>query len=143
MEKNFSITREKHLDHMVRVVPLIVFGYALQSYVILRVSPGEFSQVCLSIMGVLLAAMIGAFIYYDLKHTVCFFEGHLEITFAGRHTRISYEDIREIEIQDPGQSFSSLRLSTAKGKITFFFVDDAEKIQSFITERKAPLRSAA
>jgi len=133
---SFHITREKHLDHMVRVVPFIVFCYAIQCFAIMKVSPGEFSSISLSILGGFLACMISAFITYDLKHQVSFSENFMEIKFLSNHKMIRYEDIWAVEIKDPGQSFSTLTLLTKDGKLSFFFVDDSEKIKKFIESKK-------
>ena len=35
-EKTLTLSREKHLDHMVRVVPFIVFCYAVQCFIITK-----------------------------------------------------------------------------------------------------------
>lgn len=130
------ITREKHLDHMVKVVPFIVLCYAVQCFVIFKMSPTEFSTVSLSILGGVLALMIIGFISYDLKHKVELRDQELEITFLGKKTVISYDDIWTMTISEPGQSFSSLVLKTKNGKFTFYFIDQAEKIKSSIEERQ-------
>jgi hypothetical protein len=132
----FILGREKHLDHMVRVVPFIVFCYAIQCFAIMKVSPGEFSSISLSILGGFLACMIAAFITYDLKHQVQFFESHLEVRFFSSHKVISYEEIWSVELKDPGQSFSTVTLVTVSGKVSFYFADDAEKIKKFIESKK-------
>lgn len=132
----FNITREKHLDHMVRVVPFIVFCYAIQCFALMKMSPGEFTSTSLSILGGFLVFMISAFITYDLKHQVTFSENHLEIKFLHIQKSISYDEIWSVEVSDPGQSFSTLTLHSKHGKISFFFVDEAEKIKKFIEEKK-------
>lgn len=132
----FNITREKHLDHMVKVVPFIVFCYAIQCFAIMKVSPGEFSSISLSILGGFLACMISAFIAYDLKHQVVLNEDELTVQFFHIQKTIKYVDIWEIDIKDPGQSFSTLTLLTKHGKVSFFFVDDSEKIKKFIESKK-------
>lgn len=129
---SFIITREKHLDHMVRVVPFIVFCYAIQCFMITKIGPGDFSTISLSILGGFLALMIAAFITYDVKHQVILNELAIEIEFLGKKTTITYEDIWLIEINEPGQSFSNIKLQTSKGKITFYFVDDSEQIKKWI-----------
>lgn len=132
----FTITREKHLDHMVRVVPFIVFCYAVQCFVIMRVSPGSFSTISLSILGGFLALMIAGFITYDVKHLVILNESSLNIRFLGSDKTILFEEIWHIEINDPGQNFSTMRLQTAQGKVTFYFIDDSEKIKQWIETRQ-------
>lgn len=133
----FHIAREKHLDHMVKVVPFIVTCYAIQCFVIVRFGGSHFALVSLSILGGLLALMIGSFIYYDLKHKVTLFEEHLEITFLGSNKTISFAQIETIFIKDPGQSFSTLTIRTSNKKVSFHFIDDAEKVKAWIEERQS------
>jgi hypothetical protein len=139
--KSFTITREKHLDHMVRVVPFIVFCYAVQCFVIMRVSPGNFSTISLSILGGFLALMIAGFITYDVKHQVILNESSLNISFLGSDKTILFEEIWLIEINEPGQTFSTMRLQTAQGKATFYFIDDSEKIKQWIETRQSKLQT--
>ena len=143
IKNSFSLTREKHLDHMVKVVPFIVFCYALQSFVILTVSATEFSSIGLTILGGFLAAMIAGFIFHDLNHQVIFSETHLKISFLFYKKEISYEDIWSIEIKDPGQAFSNLSVISSSGKNTMYFIDDAEKIKAWIESHKQAHLKAA
>ena len=132
----FHIGREKHLDHMVKVVPFIVTCYGIQCFVIMRFGSSQFSFMALSILGGILALMVSSFIYYDLKHKVTLFEEHLEINFLGKSKTIPFCEIKSILISDPGQSFSTVKLQTSSKTISLYFVDDAEKIKSWIEERK-------
>jgi hypothetical protein len=142
-KNSYILTREKHLDHMVRVVPFIVFCYAVQSFIILKVSPTDFSSISLSILGGFLAVMIGTFVLYDLKHQVKFEETQLQIIFLGQIKTISYHDISSVEVHDPNQSFSSLTIKGHSKKHTFYFVDDAEKIKDWIETRQKIEQKAA
>lgn len=131
-----EITREKHLNHMVKVVPFIVLCYAIQSFIIMKIGPGELAGISLSVLGGFLACMIAGFVIYDMNHKVQIFDDHLKIRFLITESIISMSDIESIHIGDPGESFSSLTLKMSSGKRTFFFIDNAEKIKSFIEEKK-------
>lgn len=143
IRNNYQITREKHLDHMVKVVPFIVLCYAVQCYVIFSASPTEFSTVSLSILGGVLASMIAGFITYDLKHKVTFQNDTLTISFWGRDEVIRYTDIWEIEVSEPGQSFATLSLKAGSKKHSFYFIDNADKIKTWLEEKQhADLKAA-
>lgn len=142
-EKVIYLSRENHLDHMVRVVPFIVLCYFIQSYVVFQISPGEFTSTSLTILGGLLAAMVSAFVIYDLKHQVEFTESQLNISFLGRKKSILFSEIVALEIAEPGQSFSHLIVKTSDSKHTFYFIDNAEKIKCWIEERSIPYSEAA
>lgn len=139
----FKITREKHLDHMVKVVPFIVGCYAFQCYVILSVGPGEFARIGLSVLGGFLACMIGGFVTYDLKHEVEIFEDRLKVTFLNKTKTINFSDIVSMEINEPGQSFATLTLKTNKGQHRLCFIDDAEKVKTWIEDKREVKTSLA
>jgi hypothetical protein len=142
----FSITREKHLDHMVRVVPFIVTAYAIQCYFILQLDSQEFGINGLFVLAGMLIAMISSFITYDLTHTVKFQENSLTISvgWMGYKKEIFYQELLEVEVSDPGQSFSTLQLKTKAGKkYGFYFIDDADKIKKWLEQKRAPEMQAA
>ncbi len=130
----FVISRENHLDHMVKVVPLIVMGYALQCYFIMNAGHTGFATNCLLGLAVGLGLMIVGFITYDLKHFVCFSEESLEIKFLGRSQTIAYHDPKKVEIGNEGShTFTTLTLTIMNGqKHRIFIIDDAEKIKAWI-----------
>lgn len=136
-QKNFvKLTREKHLDHMVKVVPFIVMCYAIQSFIILRISPTDFSGFTLSLLGGFIALMIVGFITYDLKHQVIFHDKVMSCHFFHAHHTIRYEDIYEVEVKEPGESFATLTLKTSQGKFSFYFVDEASSVKEFLESKK-------
>lgn len=142
----FSITREKHLDHMVRVVPFIVTAYAIQCYFILQLDSQEFGINGLFVLAGMLIAMISSFITYDLTHTVKFQENSLTIAvgWMGYKKEIFYQELLEVEVSDPGQSFSTLQLKTKAGKkYGFYFIDDADKIKKWLEQKRTPEMQAA
>lgn len=134
--KTFHLTRERHLDHMVRVVPFIVFCYAIQCYAITKLGPSEISTLSVMVLGGFLAIMIMSFITYDLRHQVFFDEHALHSQFlAFKHT-IRYEDILSVEVSEPKQSFASLTIKTKSGKHTYFFIDEADKVKGWLEAKK-------
>jgi hypothetical protein len=139
----FKITREKHLDHMVRVVPFIVFCYALQSYFILSTDASNVAQLSLMILGLVLATMIAGFVTYDLNHQVEVFEDRLIISFLGKKTMLAFQEIAQIEISHPGESFSKFSFISSGKKYKFYFIDDAEKLKSWIQDHSLPVLKVA
>ncbi len=140
---SIKITREKHLDHLVRVVPVLVICYAVQCFFILNMGPNIITTLGLSVVGGILAAMIMGFIGYDLKHQVDLNQTELKIDFFFFSQIISYDDILALEIRNPGQSFSTLVLKTSKGETVFYFIDDAEMVKKYIENQKQTQLAAA
>lgn len=146
MQNEFSITREKHLDHMVRVVPFIVTAYAIQCYFIMRAGLDAFTSNGLFFLGACLASMIAGFITYDLTHTVKFGPESLTISinWLGHTKTLSYQELTDVVVADPGQSFSTLVIKTQSGKkYGFYFIDDADKIKAWLEQKRLPEQRAA
>lgn len=130
----FTLTREKHLDHLVRVTPLIVLAYAVQGYVIMTVTTGGHSLV-LS-LGASLIGMILCFVAYDNFHRVDCFEGHIDVQWLLFHQQIKYSDILDVSVSDDSQSFSTVTLTLTRGKTRFYFVDDALEFKAFVDSKR-------
>lgn len=142
----FFVTREKHLDHMVKVVPFIVCAYALQCYFIVKLGPVEFAMDGLFFLGGCLVSMIMGFVTYDLTHVVKFQEEtfSVSINWLNYHQTYAYQDLASIEITEAGQSFSTLTLTTRSGKkFGFYFVDEADKIKAWLEKKRIPEMQAA
>lgn len=140
MSKEMKVTREKHLDHMVRVVPFIVCAYAVQCWVILQMGPVDFAVDGLFFLGGMLVTMITAFVSYDLTHVVNLQESGLTIKVAwlGYEKSVAYQDIASVEVSEPGQAFATLTLRMKSGKsFGFFFVDEPDKIKAWVEEKKS------
>jgi hypothetical protein len=133
------VTREGHLDHMVRVTPLIFLGYGLQSYFLMNMNTeGQLTKHIL-VLGLALASMIGLFLLHDVYHQVHFFESHFESgwRFFGKKKTINYSEIESIDVSETEQKFASLiiRLQNNR-KIVFYFVDKPEELKSWIEKHK-------
>ncbi len=143
MKPPFTLTREKHLDHMVKVVPFIALMFGIQGYVLTKIHE-DLGGVAIFVLAGCLISMITAFITYDVKHQVTFFETHLEIKFLGLHKKIMYSDVLAVQISESNQTFASLQLKTTQGPHRFFFVDDADAIKAFLeSDRNQDLKAAA
>lgn len=134
----FSVSREKHLDHMVKVVPFIVCGYAIQCYFISSVEPEVFAINGLIFLGACLIAMIAGFITYDLTHIVKIEEESFSVSVSWMKyfKSYAYSEIFDVEISESSQSFATvlIKLKTGK-KMKVYFVDDADKIKKIIEEK--------
>jgi hypothetical protein len=131
----FSLTREKHLDHMTKVVPFIVMMFGIQGYLLTKINESLGTSAIFVLAGCLIS-MITAFITYDVRHQVTFFESHLEIKFLGLDKKIMYSEVLSVQISESNQTFASLQLKTKQGHHRFFFVDDADAIKAFLESQK-------
>lgn len=139
MSNTKIITREKHLDHMVKVVPLIVSAYAIQCYFISSMSEAGFAIDGVIFLGACLIMMIVAFVTYDLTHIVKVEEEGISISvgWLGHHKFISYQDLSSIQVSEPGQTFATLKITTLSGKkFRFYFVDEADKLKECLEQKR-------
>ena len=142
----FYVTREKHLDHMVKVVPFIVCAYAIQCYFITKIDTIDFAVNGLFFLGGCLVFMIAGFITYDLTHVVKFEEKSFSVSvkWLNYSKTYDYQNVATIEISEVGQSFATLTLTTTEGrKIGFYFVDEPDKLKSWLEEKRMPELQAA
>ncbi len=130
-----KLTREKHLDHMVRVVPIIVLGYAIQGYIIKGMET-PIGGTCLMILGGLLVTMIIGFITYDVKHSIELKDSEIEVSFFNFKKMISYQDILTVENTSPQHHFGTITLKTTKGTTRLYFIDEADKVKEFLNKKR-------
>lgn len=146
-ETGFCVTREKHMDHMVKVVPFIVCAYALQCYFFMKLGPVNFALDGLYFLGGCLASMIMGFITYDLTHVVKFGEDSFSISvnWLNYEKCYAYKDLIAIEVSEVGQPFGTLTLTTQNGKkFGIYFVDAPDKIKAWLEQKRMPeLQKAA
>ena len=128
---------------MTRVVPFIVMCYGIQSYVVWSISPTEFSKVSLFVLGCFIAAMVGAFVTYDLNHKVKVYSDHLIITFLHLQKTVYFHEIVSLKADGPKDNFSSLILKTRTSTHRFYFIDDADKVKKMIEDNSISEKLAA
>ena len=142
-EKTYTVTREKHLDHMVRVVPIIFLVYGMHGFLMVRHMGPVGSELSL-MTGISLGLMIAMLVLYDTKHKVTLFDGYLEVNFLFFNKKtISFSDISQVEVMGPTESFQTVVFKTDHNKMTLYFVDDAHKIKTWIDSNKASSSSLA
>lgn len=128
---------------MVKVVPFIVLMFGVQGYVLTKIHEG-LGGGAIIILAFCLVSMIVSFITYDVKHQVNFLEDHFEMKFLGLHKKVLYSEVLSVQISEANQTFAHVRIVTKSGRHSFFFVDDADGIKSFLdAQKKQPEFKAA
>jgi hypothetical protein len=143
MNENFlTITREKHLDHLVRVVPFIVLAYGIQCYLLTHLN-APLGPNTLLILGFAISLMVTGFITYDVRQKTILHENFLSATFLGRKKIISFKDIELVAISEETDSFGFVTIHYADKKFNLYFVDEPQKIKRWIESRRQSLPLAA
>lgn len=134
-EKTPKLTREKHLDHMVKVVPFIFLCYGIQSFTLYKIGYSAITGPTLLFLGVALAALTGLFTLYDLKHELELHDEHFTVKFLWYKKEVPYNTILNIDVHESEKTFCKLKISTLKSKHTFYFVDNGEEMKGWLEKR--------
>ncbi len=140
-----QLTHEKHLDHLVRVVPLLCLAYGLQSFMMIQYAAGGPTGNLIILLGLSLALSVLALVTYDLKHRVGWDEHgfHYQGPWELKGHDISREEISAIEIIGAPEEFQTVVVKMHnQRKITFYFVDNGYDFK-YAMEFKASLQQAA
>lgn len=137
MPKSLKLTRERHLDHMVRMAPLICMGFLIQSYLITQMDSTPSGKNMIIILAVALCLLITGLLCYDIGHQVELFEDHLQIKvkYLKMDRRIDFTDILSAEHADKESHFGSVTLTLFSGeKLIFYFIDSDCRIKEWLEQ---------
>lgn len=136
-----KITREHHLNHLTRVLPLIVGIFGIQCYVVSQMNPEASIGNYAIFMAISLGLLIGSLVYYDTKHLVLIFEDRLFISnpLLNSQRMLMLNEIEEIITTEDDLNFASMVLKLQNGeKVFLYFVDYPKHVKKLILELKQP-----
>jgi hypothetical protein len=145
MDNYKTLTHEKHLDHLVRVVPLLCFAYGVQSYMMLSFARGGSTGLLIFTLGISLAVSVMALVTYDYKSIVRW-NGEqvmMKSPWNFEFTTVAFQDIQKIDIIGEEDEFQTVIIKVAKKSYTFYFVDNAFELKKTFESLQAPLQHAA
>ncbi len=145
MENYQTLTHEKHLDHLVRVVPLLCFAYGVQSYMMLSFARGGSTSLLIFTLGISLAVSVMALVTYDYKTIVKWNNDHI-IMKAPWHLQsvsVNLHDIQKIDIIGEADEFQTVMIKVQNKTYTFYFVDNAYDLKKTFESLQTPLQNAA
>jgi len=133
MENSSTLTREKHLNHLVRVVPLLALAYGIQGYLMMSwaVSEGPTGSLVLS-LGFSLAVSVLLMVGYDQRHQVAFNREGFVIKapwLFGPKAR-TWDQVTAIEIIGGPDEFQTVVVKLQRGGHTFYFVDNGHEFKA-------------
>jgi len=135
-----KVGRDNHLDHIINVLPLITVVYAIQCYIMARISPAAENGDFALYLAFALISFISALFYYDKNHHVIFYDDHMHVNFSllGTNRIIYYKDIKEIIAPEEECKFSSIMIKTREqGNHVLHFVDYPVTVKTLILDQKA------
>jgi hypothetical protein len=130
-----KIGRQNHQNHLVKVMPILTIVYCLQCFVMYKFAHDiNIGDYALS-LGVMLAGLIVAMMYYDNNHQVMIYEDHLHLSFGlfGLDKKIPLRDIVDIQVPKKECPFSNVTIVTKDDKKhIFLFVDYPVQVKQTI-----------
>ena len=133
MEPIRQFTREKHLDHLVRVVPLLCLAYGFQSFMMMSYASGGPTGTLVMLLGSSLAMSVLALVGYDLRHQVQWGEQGFSVKAPWSTHASSFQrsQIVEIEIIGAPEEFQTVVVKLQQGRsLTFYFVDNGHEFKA-------------
>lgn len=134
------MTREKHLNHLVRVVPLLALAYGIQSYLMMKWSEGGPTGFLVLLLGISLAISVLLLVTYDQRHKVSFgAEGFsLRSPWLWGEKNVRAEDIKLIVVVGEADQFQSVVVHLKNGRrFAFHFVDNGIEFKNTLTPAAA------
>jgi hypothetical protein len=140
------MTRNNHLIHMTRVLPLLAIIFMAQCFFI----PQAFPELQLGnlyfVMSVALCCGVMALYLYDTQIQIFIKDQnlHWQIPIFKIKKTYSLLELNTIDVFDPEQPFSNLKLSFGKNKkiLNLYFIDNPEKVIKVLWQSKVDALNA-
>ncbi|MBY0517034.1 MAG: hypothetical protein K2P81_09010 [Bacteriovoracaceae bacterium] len=143
---NQNLTREKHLDHLVRVVPLLSLAYGIQSYLMMSYAKGGSTGTLVMFLGVSLALSVMGLVTYDYRHKVTWNGNQFSVKapWSFGFKTIEKDKVAEIEIIGAPEEFQTVIVKLKnKQRLVFYFVDNGHEFKASMEEKIMDQKYAA
>jgi hypothetical protein len=130
-----QISREKHMQYMARLIPLLFLALIVQTLLYFHFFPRELASDITVFLAGGLCLLILAFGGHNLLHEVHLRSNYLEIKVRplGLHQEIFYRDIVDAEVTHSRHGYSSVRLVLRDGReVPIYYIDEGENFLRLI-----------
>lgn len=146
MEKKHQLTREKHLNHLVRVVPLLCLAYGIQSYMMMSFAKGGPTGTLVLLLGVSLALSVVALVTYDNHHVVTWdaagFGLRAPWTFGEKS--FTRDDVATVDVIGEPEEFQTVIVQLKnRRRLRFYFVDNGHEFKQVMEAQTQDVKHAA
>jgi hypothetical protein len=124
-----KMTREKHLDYMVKMAPFLLAAVVIQSYIYSRF----FEPALARDIGILLAIgtslILGAFYAHDHFHQVLLKDNylHIQVKPLKYQEEILYRNITGYQVKNSRHGYGNVTLHLKEGhSVNIYYLDDVE-----------------
>jgi len=132
-----KITRNSHIDHLSKSMPIIMLLFVGQIYIMKESYPaqklGDYSIFC----ALTICSYIGALFYYDKNISTLIYPDKIEThTFLGNKIEIPFNEIVKVIGPSSERKFSTIVICTKDRAIPLRFIDNPIQIQNKILSLK-------
>jgi hypothetical protein len=135
-----QLTREKHIQYMVKLAPYLLVAVIIQGYLYFHFFPRNLAHDITVFLSIGVAFILAGFCAYDHFHQVILRENYLEIAVRPLkyQEEILYRNIQAYEIIPTRHGFSSVKLFLKDGHaVKIYYLDDAEKFIHIIKKKQS------
>lgn len=136
-----KITREKHMAHLVRLMPILLLAVGVQYYFYTWWAPTQIVVDVTIFMTIGLGLIALGFAFYDHFHTVQLHRHYLAVTFSPiqYHEEILYRNIEGVDVETTKHSYHNVTLYLRDGSTCkLWYLDEIEtlmdRVQPFYEE---------
>ena len=130
-----EITREKHMNYLTRLMPVLLLAYIVQSYLYMQWAPKDLAIDVSIFVGVGICLIALCFALYDHFHKVELHRHHLVIgiNLLKYREEILYRNIQEVEVEVSKHAFYNVTLTLRDGTIhKIYYLDDVQDLKKMI-----------
>ena len=132
-----KITRNSHIDHLSKSMPIVMLLFVGQIYIMKESYPtqklGDYSIFC----ALTICAYIGALFYYDKNLSTLIYPDKIEThTFLGKKIEIPFHEIVKVIGPNSECKFSTIVICTKDKVVPLRFIDNPIQIQNKILSLK-------
>jgi hypothetical protein len=145
MEKQTHLTHEKHLNHLVRVVPLLCLAYGMQSYMMMSFAKAGPTGTLILLLGVSLAMSVIALVTYDNHYNVSWVDDHFTVKkpWSWKTETFKRQEVQSIEVIGEVDQFQTVVVKFQnKKRLTFYFVDNGHDFKKSMEHSQELSRAA-
>lgn len=134
-----KLTRDHHLNYVLKITPYLILAFAIQAYLYLKIAPGPITYEVIYLLATGLIFLIVTFATEIFETHADFHRNHMEIKHKLLRTKeeFLYRDIRWVEIKPTRHAFSHLIFTLHDGRqFKLKNVDMAYELKKLIEKKK-------
>jgi hypothetical protein len=131
-----QVTRNSHYSYLTWLTPVLGLAYIIQSYLVLKFWPTDFTRDVLTAMGICLMGSILVFFIYDKLHVIKLHPKYIEVSWPlfQMHEEYLYQNVIRVDVKKGFfSSFADVEFEMLNGEVVRLrHVDNGEEIKRIL-----------